>query len=245
MFTNAAFESRVRDLESFAELGGPVLRTHKRLKRLFGSVVWEYHSLDQNSPIHLTFDDGPSAEGTPYVLDVLTKYDVKATFFVTGSQLINEPDLVRQVLAEKHRIGYHGMTHDAWWFRNRHQRELQMNPERIPLLNNNPFKSESHPLLLRAPYGRIDFATLATAKQLNAQIVHWSLSIRDWMANLRTETLARLVYRYTRPGDILLLHDKGPSAKQMAQALDRVIPVWKDLGYTLSPIEPFLNRGNL
>jgi peptidoglycan-N-acetylglucosamine deacetylase len=240
MSISGRVNSRFRDMQDFQELGGPVIRTHPILERIFPTVIWRYPSDAFDSPIHLTFDDGPSDDGTLHILEVLNRHDVQATFFVTGSELYNRQDIIRQIQSEGHRVGYHGLTHESWWMRAGFRRDLEMNPDRIPVLEENPFMNVDDTLLLRAPFGRIDFATLNTAKELNATLVHWSLTVRDWMDNLSASTLSRVLYRFTHPGDILLLHDAGPSVRQMAKALDTVIPEWKESGMNISSIDPFL-----
>ncbi|MBA5790293.1 polysaccharide deacetylase family protein, partial [Escherichia coli] len=64
-----------------------------------------------NKRIALTFDDGPSASVTPGVLDTLKRYDVKATFFVLGSSVVQNPGLVKRELDEGHQVGSHSWDH--------------------------------------------------------------------------------------------------------------------------------------
>ena len=236
-FTYSTFR---QDIADFADLGGPVYRTRNLLERLFPDVIWGMPDPDDNSPIHLTFDDGPAGNDTLRILDVLAKHDVQATFFIHGSKLIGQVDTVYKILDSGHRIGYHGLVHRGWWLRNADCRRLEMDPLQIPRVPNNPFENIDKPLLLRAPYGRIDWAALATVKDLGGVLVHWRLAMRDWVEGISSDALARLLYRYTYPGDIVVLHDGGPNAKQVAEALDRVIPVWKAKGMNLSGIDPFL-----
>ncbi|GBE30597.1 peptidoglycan-N-acetylglucosamine deacetylase [bacterium BMS3Bbin04] len=231
--------SRIYDIEDFHELGGLILRTSPLLESLFPKVLWGYSSSVDTSPVHLTFDDGPSPDGTPYILDVLARHEVTATFFLRGSDILGNEDLVERIVRNGHRIGYHGLTHDTWWLRNRVQRDIEMNPEWLNQFTDNPF-AESRPLLLRAPYGRIDFAAVGSAENMGARFVHWRLTIRDWVEEVSSRTLSRVLYRFTHPGDIILLHDSGPSVRELASALDRVIPLWREAGMNLTPIEPFL-----
>jgi len=240
MLVSHRVQARVRDLLDFQEIGGPVIRTHPWLERLFPRVVWRYPSRSSESPIHLTFDDGPSANGTSQILEVLDRHGVHASFFMTGSNLYQNEDVIAQIRAGGHSIGYHGLTHDSWWMRASVRRDLEMNPARIPLFDDNPFIDSDKQLLLRAPFGRIDFASMHSADKLNGRLVHWSLAIRDWMANLSSKTLAQILYRFVMPGDIVLLHDNGPSVNELAAALDRVIPHWMDAGMLITDIEPFL-----
>ncbi|MCB2210870.1 polysaccharide deacetylase family protein [bacterium] len=240
MTSPAAIPARWRDVKDFIRLGGPVLRTHPLLENVFPDVVWGMPDPVSSCPIHLTFDDGPDPNGTPRILDVLARHNIPATFFLTGSGVVGQPKLVGEILTAGHRIGYHGLSHDTWWFRLRTRRDVEMDPSIITHLDGNPFEGSRKPLLLRAPYGRIDFATLTSADRLNARLVHWRLAIRDWMDDVPASTLARMLYRYAHPGDILLLHDGGPNTRALAKALDLVIPAWKRAGMKLKSIEPFL-----
>lgn len=238
--SRASLWSRRAELAAFAELGGPVLRTHPLLERLFPRVVWGIPAPAADSPVHLTFDDGPAGDGTLRILDVLAKHEIPATFFLRGQRIPGGEDVIDRVLDAGHRIGYHGLTHSAWWFRSHAHRRVEIDPLMVLRAQPNPFAVGDGRLLLRAPYGRLDFAAIATARELGGRIVHWRVSLRDWAPGVSPSSLSRLLYRYVYPGDIVLLHDGGESAGAVAGALDRTLPALKRAGVTFTDITRFL-----
>ena len=84
----------------------------KIIRRLFPSVIW---NLSPRPEVFLTFDDGPTPEITPWVLEQLPKYDAKATFFCLGKNVEQYPELFRQILDEGHAVGNHTYSHQKGW----------------------------------------------------------------------------------------------------------------------------------
>ena len=78
-------------------------------RALFPGVIWRIPA--KKKCVYLTFDDGPIPEVTPWVLDILDKYDVKATFFCVGDNVRKHPDIYQMVLDRGHRVGNHTFNH--------------------------------------------------------------------------------------------------------------------------------------
>ena len=79
------------------------------LRWLYPRATWR---MDRHEKaVYLTFDDGPIPEATPFILEVLAKYDIKATFFMVGDNVRKHPEVFRQVVEAGHRIGNHTFTH--------------------------------------------------------------------------------------------------------------------------------------
>ena len=87
----------------------------KVLKYIFPKLIWKNNELEIEKTIYLTFDDGPSPEITNYVLDLLTKYNAKATFFCIGNNIKSNRELAQQILKNGHKIGNHTMNHVNCW----------------------------------------------------------------------------------------------------------------------------------
>ena len=85
------------------------------LSRMAGIGVMR--SLSSEQAIALTFDDGPHPVYTPQLLDLLTEFGVKATFFVVGSQAEKYPDLLQRIHREGHAVGIHGYKHHLHWLK--------------------------------------------------------------------------------------------------------------------------------
>ena len=81
----------------------------KWLRWLYPKALWRMDPADRS--VYLTFDDGPIPEATPYILDVLAQYGVKATFFMVGDNVRKYPELYERVVSEGHRIGNHTHNH--------------------------------------------------------------------------------------------------------------------------------------
>jgi peptidoglycan/xylan/chitin deacetylase (PgdA/CDA1 family) len=179
--------------------------------------------------IYLTFDDGPDPDTTPRVLELLAKDNTPATFFVSGIQAEKHPDLVRAISAAGHGVASHGYHHRSlgWAGTGACREELQRSVTTISYILNQPPPIHNSKFLIlnslfRPPYGRFGPGVLKAAKELGLTIVLWSLSARDWKPASPRELADRIVTR-VRPGDIILLHDRGRFAEAMLQALPEII----------------------
>lgn len=180
-----------------------------------------YSSVGTNLPLlALTFDDGPHPENTPRLLDLLKSRNVKATFYVVGTNAKRYPGLLRRMVAEGHEIGNHTITHgnltkmtpDAV----RH--ELKVSHETIVAATGVAPRS------MRPPYGAITSEQKAWIKQeFGYPAVLWSVDPEDWKRPGSAVVANRLVSG-ARPGGILLVHDiHKPSIDAMPSAIDQLL----------------------
>jgi len=178
----------------------------------------------------LTFDDGPSAEYTPALLDLLAHEDVRATFCVVGRRLLTAPELFRREVDEGHEIVNHSWTHADL---------SALSPARVydELRRTDDWITEvtgRRPRLVRPPYGRISGTVLAAAARLEHDVLLW-----DAQAVERGVTVAQDVTHLLdalRPGQVLLMHDQGPVRRRIGMA--SVLPVIRgarDRGYRFVP----------
>jgi len=168
--------------------------------------------------VYLTFDDGPHPQHTPKFLDILTKYDCKATFFVTGRLAEKHPDIVRMTAEAGHTIGSHGYNHSIMILKK--ERVIHDNLKRS--LDTIADITGSSPRLFRPPHGWFGRHLRSVATELGLKLVLWSLSPADYVANPPT-VLERRIVRRIRPGDIVLLHDGAKYADNLLMALPRVL----------------------
>jgi peptidoglycan-N-acetylglucosamine deacetylase len=142
-------------------------------------VVWAWASFTPNSPLFgkvltgrgtnervlaLTFDDGPSSEWTPRVLDALRASGVRATFFVLGRHAEAHPELIRRMSEEGHEIASHGYDHALLTFAS--QADVEQQLERTEASLATALGRQLHPLLFRAPHGfRNPFVARATSRR--------------------------------------------------------------------------------
>lgn len=151
--------------------------------------------------VALTFDDGPSPEATPAVLDRLDDLGLRATFFPLGSLAEREPDLVAEVVRRGHQVGIHGYHHrhhltrsPAWVWADLGRAGRAMQSVGV------------FPTWYRPSYGQATGSTLVAARLRGWRTVLWSAWGREWTTQDPREVAARITARL-RPGAVVLLHD--------------------------------------
>ena len=177
----------------------------------------------------LTFDDGPS-ESTPQLLDLLARYNVRATFFMVGHHVRRLPHVARMIVREGHEIGNHTDTHDALYLRSPGfiQDQIARAQESIAAITGVT------PALFRASYGVRWFGLRAVQRRLGLTGVMWTGIANDWA--LSGSAIAQRLIKRTRPGAILCFHDgrelkHNPDIRSTIEALELLLPHWSEAGY--------------
>jgi peptidoglycan/xylan/chitin deacetylase (PgdA/CDA1 family) len=170
----------------------------QRLCRRTGSVV-------------LTYDDGPGANATPAVLDVLARHGAKATFFLLGMRVGERPDLVDRIVHERHEVGCHGHAHVSSW-RAPPWRVMQDVERGYTALA--PWINREAPF--RPPFGRLTAATWLAVRRRGSPIALWTLDTRDASERpMRPKDAAEALVRAR--GGVVLMHDyEGSAARTRA-----------------------------
>ena len=211
----------------------------KWLRRLYPGALWRVNP--EEKAVYLTFDDGPIPEVTPWVLDLLDRYGVKATFFMVGDNISKYPETFRQVVEQGHRIGNHTFNHIRGFSRKyfTSYSYLENTEKAYDLMReqmNGLYYSESQlrPLLFRPPHGHMGWAQYITLKR-RYRIVMWDLVTRDYSKKLRGPQVLANVLRYTRNGSIITFHDSLKSWKNgnLQYALPRSIEFLMEEGYQM------------
>lgn len=179
--------------------------------------------LDPGEPghpsVYLTFDDGPIPESTPYVLDLLDRFGIKATFFMVGDNVRKYPDLYREVLAHGHRVGNHTMHH-LQGLKCSSQRYIEDVREAAGYIDST---------LFRPPHGAMTRRqSLAIAGDY--RVVMMDVVSRDYSHRLSADDVVRIVRRWTRPGSVVVFHDSLRSIPRR-EALPRSIEWLLEQGY--------------
>ncbi|WP_455542713.1 polysaccharide deacetylase family protein [Intestinibacter sp.] len=194
--------------------------------------------------VALTFDDGPDEVFTPQVLDILKKYDVKATFFVIGEKVPYNKKIVKREQDEGHEIGNHTYTHinAAKKTRAEIEDEVTKTQEVIKEVTGK------YPTLFRPPYRALNRDLCQIVKSKNMNIVLWSnIDVRDW-SNPGVSTMVNTIDSNVENGNIIILHDYNSvrnDKSQTIQALEIIIPDLKEKGYkfvTISQLMDHLNK---
>ena len=176
--------------------------------------------------IALTFDDGPHPRHTPQILDLLDRYEIKATFFSVGINAYYYPDVLAEIAARGHEIGNHTYSHPHVNQVNqvKLEREIEKCEEMIYQITDRKTK------LFRPPEGMIDSEMLKTIHNLDYRIILWDIDTRDW-AHTSPEEIAKNVIEKTSSGDIILMHDYIGRNSPTYEAMEIFIPVLIEKGY--------------
>lgn len=154
--------------------------------------------------VAFTFDDGPHPQYTPELLNLLQDHQVKATFFVLGSQAELYPDLIRRMHREGHQIGIHNYNHTAnwlmfpWTVRRDHMERTADIIESIIGERPNHY---------RPPWGLMNGFDFFHSKAYRT--VLWSLKVGDWRNKNCRKKMKKVLLTKITDGSVILLHDSG------------------------------------
>lgn len=191
---------------------------------LFPEAVWRIKR-KKRRVVYLTFDDGPIPEVTPWVLDTLDHYGVKATFFMVGENVARNPHLFEEIKRRGHSYGNHTMNHLQGF------KETLIKYMRNITEANELIESP----LFRPPHGLMRWSQARAIKD-HYNIIMYDLVTRDYSRQLTGEQVLANVKRYTRNGSIIVFHDSLKAWNNLQYALPRAIEWIKAQGYELEPI---------
>ena len=174
--------------------------------------------------MYLTFDDGPIPEVTQKVLDILAKYDVKATFFMVGENIDKHPEVFAQVVQAGHSIGNHTYNHLKGW----------KTGFEAYMANVEKWPKES--TLFRPPYGKATLRQRRALAKKGYRLIYWDILTRDYEASRTPEAMLQQIQRDTRPGSIINFHDSLKSNERTLEVLPKAIEWLKSEGYRLEVI---------
>lgn len=188
-------------------------------RALFPGARWRIPALEGRS-VYLTFDDGPIPEITPWVLEVLRAYNIKATFFCVGDNIAKHPELFEQIKREGHQVGNHTQHH----------------PKALNLSTKAYMRDvlEAHKLIgsryFRPPYGHLRWGQTREISH-SFEMIMWDVLTRDYNHKLSPERVLDNVKRYTRNGSIIIFHDSLKAERNLKYALPRAIEWLLSEGY--------------
>jgi peptidoglycan/xylan/chitin deacetylase (PgdA/CDA1 family) len=188
-------------------------------------VLWRVRT--EQKVMALTFDDGPGAELTPTLLDILAAEKVRATFCLVGERAYELPELVRAQVRTGHELANHSWSHADLSLLGHEQlaRDLERTDELLATLGGR------RPAVIRPPYGRINGALLQHAAVAGQGVLLWDMRFLE--RELDTGGNAAYVLENVRPGTVLLAHDAGRSDRQIGiDAVPAVIRGAKERGYS-------------
>ena len=174
--------------------------------------LFRRHEPGHQHAVYLTFDDGPIPEVTPWVLDVLDRYGIKATFFMVGDNVRKHPEVYEEVVRRGHRIGNHTMHHVSG-FRLTRRSYLRDVAEARQYIDSD---------LVRPPHGWLrPRQTWALHEQF--RVVMFDLVTRDYSKWMRAQDVVRNVKLFARDGSVIVFHDSLKSWPRLQEALPKAL----------------------
>ena len=192
---------------------------------LFPEASWRI-DIPGKKTVYLTFDDGPIPEVTPWVLDLLDQYNIKATFFCVGENVQKYPNLYHQLLVKGHLTGNHTFNHVQCW--NNRTTFLLENTNKAAKLIDSP--------LFRPPHGHMRVPQNLALRQAGYSVIMWDVVTRDYSRYMTPEQVLENVKKYTRDGSIIVFHDSLKAEKNLKYALPRAIEWLQQEEYTFELI---------
>jgi len=187
----------------------------------FPSAIWRLPAPNgKPTCVYLTFDDGPIPEMTPWILDTLDSYGIKATFFCVGENVQKYPALYDTLLARGLCVGNHTFNHIQgirYWSKN-YVRNIA---EAAKYINS---------ALFRPPHGHMRFPQLLRLRKL-FRIIMWDVVTRDYSPHMTAKGVLNNVKRYTRNGSIIVFHDSLKAKGRIEEALPKAIEWLQKEGY--------------
>lgn len=199
-----------------------------------GYFVKTYSSLaTKEKKIAITFDDGPH-EMTPKILDVLQKYNCKASFFCIGNQVDSFPEVLKRIASEEHIIGNHSNSHSnffGFFSTGKVLQELNLTNQKIEKLIGKKVT------LFRPPFGVTNPSIAKASKQLNFNVIGWNIRSLDTIIDSDSKLFER-VKKKVRPGGIILFHD---TSEKTVIVLERLLLFLQSENYQVVTVDKLLN----
>ena len=188
--------------------------------------------------VALSFDAAWGNEDTHILMDILAKYDVKVTFFMTGGWVEKFPEDVKYIAEQGHDLGNHSLSHYQMSTLSTAEirKELQDVHDMVQELTGIEME------LFRPPYGDYDNEVISTAADIGYFTVQWDVDSLDWK-DYGADSIIKTVcsHKNLKNGSIILMHN---GAKYTPQALESVIKTLLDQGYEIVPISELIIRGS-
>ena len=194
------------------------------IAKIFPSLIWSIS--EKEKVIYLTFDDGPIPETTEWILDVLDKYNAKATFFCVGENVQKYPNLYEKIHKNGHLTGNHTFNHLNGW--NSDVNTYIENIEKAAKL----IKSN----LFRPPRGMIR-VNQANALLEDYNIVMWNVLSIDYDQSISPKQCLKNVTSNAKEGSIVVFHDSIKAKKNMMFALPKALAYFSALGYSFESLK--------
>lgn len=204
----------------------------KNFKKHVAQILSGYrfiYKFSSGKNLYLTFDDGPHERYTRQILNILSGFSVKSTFFLVGKNVELHPQIVSEIKNSGHAIGLHTYSH-----------------KRLDIMSKKDFKEEiilnqqaieqvigEKPFMIRPPLGRMNLANMIWAKSEGLRIIHFTITSSDWKANNVFDVLKAVDVEEINGGEIIAFHDNN---RYTVEALPFLLKKLLGNGYSCAPI---------
>jgi peptidoglycan/xylan/chitin deacetylase (PgdA/CDA1 family) len=194
-------------------------------EHIYPSLTWK---MDRKEKVlYLTFDDGPIPEVTPWVLEILQKFNAKATFFCIGQNAKKHPEILKNILDAGHTVGNHTMNHLNGW-------KSSCTEYSQDVMNCKKHIDSS---LFRPPYGKIKPSQVKELKN-KFKIIMWDVLSKDYDRSLNGNDCLERIKRKSRNGSIVVFHDSLKAEERLRFALPETLKFFSESGFNFKAIYP-------
>ncbi len=210
-----------------------IFRTPFFLPLIYPQLTWKVAVSEKK--IFLTFDDGPIPGPTEFVLEILNKFNARATFFCIGENVRKHPEMLTKIVNQGNVIGNHTFNHLKGW--NYSTQEYVNN---VALCENQlssvgiPPPAQGIQPLFRPPYGRIKRSQIHALN--NYRIIMWDVLTHDYLKSYSPEKCLTGSIKATREGSIVVFHDSIKAERNMKYALPRYIDHFSEKGFSFETL---------
>jgi len=194
------------------------------VKPLASDLIWNLSP--QTQTLYLTFDDGPVVGVTDWVLEILDRYNAKATFFCVGENVERNPELFEQIIKQGHSVANHSYNHLNGW------KTSNFTYYRNVLKADELIGSK----LFRPPYGKITRQQVKSLKK-KYKIIMWDVLSGDFDENLKSESCIKNVIKASKSGSIIVFHDSEKSKSNLMETLPEILRHYTVKGYSFKNID--------
>ena len=200
------------------------VKTPYLIQKMFPSLKWRVET--NKKEVFVSFDDGPTAEFTYWILNVLSSIKIKATFFCVGESAKKYPEIINEIIQKGHSIGNHGFSHTNGWFSstNSYIEDIKKCSSVLPKTN-----------LFRPPYGKIYPWQIREVKK-KYNIIMWNILSYDFKNGIKSNILQRNILDNIENGSIIVFHDNKKSEDILKKNLEEILKKISEKGYVFSTL---------
>ena len=198
--------------------------------KVYHRRIWKINT--QEKVIYLTFDDGPDPVSTPFILETLSQFSAKVTFFHLGSKIKLYPELFEACKQHGHGIGNHGYNHI----------DGIVSAPHTYVENINLGKSLTNSDLFRPPYGRLPLLGKNRIQKSNS-VIMWDVMPGDFLDFLSSDEVFQRIIKATSNGSIIVLHENEKSHDTVKKILNPILSYFSERGYKFRSLNEVVNDG--